>query len=170
MTSPPAPGCGLYCGACAVYLAMRRNDAEALAGLAAEMGRPVAEVRCEGCASRTVMDWCRRCAVLECLRRRGLDYCHACPDFPCGRLAEFRDQYAHHGPVIENLRRIAEVGAGPWLEEQQARWRCGCGRPMTWYDQVCPACGRAFYDCRAEARDRGKAAAEGKSRRKMRDA
>jgi len=140
--------CGLYCGACDVFLATQRGEQEALAKM---WGRSVSEITCRGCRSPQRAAFCTDCGIRDCVRRRAIAHCGLCPRFPCEQLVEFRDSAAHHAAVLRNLRRLKAAGSERWLQEQQERWRCpACGRASGWYDTQCDRCGTPLVSCQEE--------------------
>jgi len=140
--------CGLYCGACNVYLATVRGTTEALAEA---WGRPAEELVCRGCRSAERAVFCADCAIRRCAMERGVAGCGECPALPCERLTGFRAQAAHHAGVMRAFRRMKSVGRTAWLAEQHARWNCpGCGWAASWYDTQCSRCGTPLVSCRDE--------------------
>lgn len=144
--------CGLYCGACEALLATRRDEVE---DLARRLDLEVEDLRCGGCISDVISKWCRDCHIRECALSREVDYCFECPDHPCDDLLSFAaDRHSHHSVVLVNLEGMKNRGVDAWLREQESRWSCpGCGRPHSWYDQSCPACGADLYSCVDEERE-----------------
>jgi hypothetical protein len=141
--------CGLYCGACGTVLADRKGT---VAELAKEWEMEPGDLVCHGCRSDTVAVFCRDCRFRACTASRGISHCFECRGYPCEELVAFRNDNApHHSVVLENLRRMRDIGVDAWLEEQRARWSCpGCGEPFFWYDAKCRYCGTGLFDSRAE--------------------
>ncbi len=143
-----AAPCGLYCGACSIYVAGKRGDAEfletAATGLADYLGHPVEpkELACEGCLSDVLAVHCRECQLRDCALSKKITHCAQCVDFPCPQITEFNnDEFAHHSEVIESIRRQQQIGLDAWIEEQQVRWRCAvCGHVSGWYAVQCYNC------------------------------
>lgn len=144
--------CGLYCGACGVYLATRSGDAKFKARLGALYGSAPEETECRGCMQpeppELLYGYCRACPIRDCVRGRGLYSCHQCADWPCplitgfplatGRrvmlraIPKWREQVASSGP-----------GAGDvaWARGECARYHCPeCGEPLFRGAQRCRAC------------------------------
>ncbi len=168
-----AAACGLYCGACFIYLAGKRGDSESLAwiatGLSEQLGQAgsgmpplkkgpevsedlgqileVKDLACEGClSSGAVFVICRVCAFRACALEKGLTHCSQCPDSPCQELVDFsNDIFPHHDEVLANIRRQRDIGIDAWIAEQEERWRCPhCGCATDWYASQCPDCGAAL--------------------------
>lgn len=144
-----AAPCGLYCGACSIYVAGRRGDSKRLEQIARVMaeylGRPVEgkDLACEGCLSEVIALQCRDCVLRACAFEKGLTHCAQCSDFPCQRIIAFNnDGMRHHSEVLDNIRCQWIIGIGAWIEEQKERWRClHCGCAVDWYASQCPDCG-----------------------------
>ncbi len=136
MLSPVSACCGLYCASCRVYLETARGTP-----LPGEDGPLV----CGGCRSDANPPWCAECGLKACARRKGVEFCDRCGEYPCDAYVGFRDdpRYPYHVEAPEHLRAIAERGEAAWLREMEAKWRCGaCGEPRAWFDQACTRCGR----------------------------
>jgi hypothetical protein len=124
--------CGLYCGACP-------NLLETKAG--------TAQIACLGCKTDQSPEWCRSCALKACARRRGLEFCSACPDYPCRELEEFAGsaEYPYHREIHEYMKIIDQAGQAAWLQKMKARWSCpACGREASWWNTACKNCGAAL--------------------------
>ncbi len=103
------------------------------------------DLECDGClGGGRLSPWCRECNIKSCLKRKpGETICPAdCPDFPCSQLTEFTQQMPHHTEVIDNLRRLYQVGLKKHAAQEEKRWQCPqCKKPMSWYYKKCPECG-----------------------------
>jgi hypothetical protein len=134
--------CGLYCGACPLYLATEEGtplDGRQHRGISPEL------LRCNGCRTETVSIYCAGCAMKKCVESQGLTTCADCADFPCRVLQAFdRDGLSHHRGVVDDLQECHAVGLRDFMRAQEKRFSCtGCGRALTFHDDVCPTCGGA---------------------------
>ena len=140
--------CGLYCGACIIRAAVKKNDPQLIEfiadGLARYLGHPVGveDVNCDGCLSEVRAAPCRDCDIRDCATAKGIDRCSQCPDSPCRLITDFNnDEFAHHSEVLDNIRRQQEVGIDAWVGELEERWRCPqCDHPRDWYIAQCTSC------------------------------
>jgi hypothetical protein len=140
-TEAPAGACGLYCGACAAYIATR-EDPERLVPLAARRGQTVEEIRCKGCRSQKVSKYCETCDLVACADEKGYEFCIECPDFPCHELEAFGNERPHRAEILQDLRRIGQVGRDEWVREVSARYKCPeCATINSAYDLKCRRCG-----------------------------
>lgn len=132
--------CGLYCGACPLFLATEAGTLDQLTG---HRAGPEG-LRCHGCRTDLVSMYCLNCSLKKCARGQGLESCADCQDFPCRALRAFDgDELPHHHGVIEALRSCKQTGSAEWLRAQAAKYTCpGCGRALTYHDRTCPGCGR----------------------------
>lgn len=129
--------CGLYCGACPVYL--QRTDNWIFRAVRERFAETDADLVCHGCRSDVLSISCRDCPKRDCAKAKGLDSCAACPEMPCDKLT-FR--LPHAAEIIPNLEALRARGSATWLAEQAAQWRCpSCGRTGSWYECVCADCG-----------------------------
>ena len=142
--------CGLYCGACPMYLASQEKDDQKLKALmqqfsAGKMQLKQEDLVCDGCiANGRVASFCRRCAIRSCAAgKTNVTRCSDCQDFPCARITNFNnDGMLHHSEVLDNLKHIRETGMKEWAKHEEDRWRCPqCKTPLSWYDKACPKCG-----------------------------
>ena len=144
--------CGLYCGACPMYLATQSNDEEKQQALLKQfssgpMKLKMEDLLCDGCLGNgRVASFCRSCAIRACPDdKTNVARCSDCQDFACSRITDFNnDGMLHHAEVLENLRRLREDGLEKWAEYEAERWSCPqCSDPMSWYDAECSSCGAA---------------------------
>jgi hypothetical protein len=128
-----AAPCGIYCGMCRQYLALKK-------GLLEEKGL---KLGCQGCRIRN-----KNCAFIrrDCskLRKKEIEYCYDCEDMPCNNLKKidkiYIDRYSLS--LIKNLRRIEEIGEKSWLQEQKELYTCPeCGGEICIHDMECYDCG-----------------------------
>lgn len=131
--------CGLFCGACPVFLATETEG-----GIKAEDGAILA---CGGCRSERLTPWCAQCSLKACAQKRGLDFCGECAEYPCESFAGFRDtpDFPYHSECPSYLSAIKAEGWKSWIASMERKWRCpDCGRECSWWDQSCPSCKKAM--------------------------
>jgi hypothetical protein len=127
--------CGMNCGVCTSYLAMK-NDLK---------NKGFGKGYCPGCLPRG-----KNCAFIkkqcEQLGKGLIRFCYACPDFPCRRLKKLDERYRakYHMSMIENLNFIKLHGMAKFLENEAAKWRCPeCGGVICCHNGLC-------YECQLE--------------------
>jgi len=125
--------CGMNCGVCISYLAMKHDLNK----------QGFSKTYCPGCLPHG-----KNCAVLkkECdLLTKGLvRFCYECRAFPCGRLKALDKRYRtkYHMSMVENLEFIRERGMESFLEKEDAKWRCpDCGGTICCHNGLCLNCG-----------------------------
>lgn len=125
--------CGMNCGICVSYLAMK-NDLKR---------QGFRKAYCAGCLPRG-----KNCAFMknQCdLLGQGLvRFCHECRDFPCSRLKALDKRYRtkYHMSMVRNLEFIKEFSIGDFLEKEAAKWRCPeCGGTICCHNGLCLQCG-----------------------------
>jgi len=141
----PAPklaaACGLYCGACGVYLATR-EDPQRLAGIAARLGQSLEETRCEGCRADQRSKHCRSCDLAACCQDRGHAFCGECADYPCHAFATFQEALPHRRDIPQDMAAIVQEGAATWITHIPQRYTCpACSTLNGAYDLACRQCG-----------------------------
>src|SRR4030042_6982501 len=121
--------CGLYCGACPKCLGSKAGTET----------NP-----CLGGKSDTISGWCLTCNLKACARGKGLDFCHACADYPCKDLEGFKTsvEYPYHSEVYDYMKVIELEGKPAWLEKMKVRWSCPeCLQEASWWELKCNQCG-----------------------------
>lgn len=128
-----AAPCGIYCGACRQYLLWKKDLLE-------ERGY---KQGCKGCRIRN-----KNCAFIrrDCptLRKKEIDFCYECDQFPCQKLKKIDTHYQEKYSVnmVKNLKRIEEIGVEKWLQEQEELYTCPeCGGEICVHDAECYDCG-----------------------------
>ncbi len=131
-----AAPCGVYCGACRQYL-LRKKDLLEKRGYTRG---------CEGCRIRN-----KNCAFIrrDCtaLRKNEIEFCYECENFPCQKLQKLDNRYRERYTVnmINNLKRIEEIGVEKWLKEQEELYTCPeCEGEICVHDAECYDCGMKF--------------------------
>jgi hypothetical protein len=143
MNKKLAAPCGLYCGACGVYIATQENDEKIREKFSKAFGSPVAETRCMGCLSDNhddIFSYCKVCPIKTCVKDRKIEGCFQCGDFPCSFIDNF--------PVEEGKRVILrsipiwkKLGTEKWLEQEVKRFQCSsCGTPFYRGGKFCRKC------------------------------
>lgn len=134
--------CGLYCGACDLFLAEPR--------------------KCGGCKSRSAAACTGACPIRRCARRKKHATCAACSRRPCAILQAFAQSWPHRRAAVRNLEVISHMGVEQWTEAQTALWRCPrCDSRFGWYDGICPRCGAEVGGLSDEDEAAGSPAAPG---------
>lgn len=128
--------CGLYCGACCsmVVNEKQKGGDTALQVLTDEKEQP-----CEGCDAI----YQEKCEFVQCCRQHEVESCAFCNEFPCEMIIKFsKEEWEHHQVVLDNLKRIKEIGIDAWLAEQKEYWKCpSCQSRTIWYQKQCTHCG-----------------------------
>lgn len=125
--------CGMNCGVCVSYLAMK-NDLKK---------QGFHKAYCAGCLPRG-----KNCTFMkkQCdLLGNGLvRFCYECGDFPCSRLKALDKRYRtnYHMSMVGNLEFIRKHGIGRFLETEKAKWSCPeCGEVRCCHNGLCLNCG-----------------------------
>jgi hypothetical protein len=103
--------CGLDCGLCPRYYTVGTS-------------------RCPGCGGPGFLDKHPSCSFITCcVKKRGLEVCGQCPEFPCPRFksdeeyrqAPLSSSYPPDRKLLSNLRFIREKGIQAFARQQQKR-------------------------------------------------
>lgn len=143
--------CGLYCGACPIYLdSQSRSDQETREFLQ-HLGSKQTEIKredfqCDGCLGKgKLISFCAKCAIRSRAEAKTIAHCSECSEFPCLRITDFNNNYGklqHHSEALANLRHLREMGIKDWAMSEKERWRYPqCRNRISWYDRACPKCG-----------------------------
>ena len=125
--------CGMNCGLCSGYLALK-NDLR---------NKGIRMSYCTGCRPRD-----KRCSFLKkrctLLMNSKVKYCYECNDFPCQWLNHIDKRYRMYFrmSMVENLESIKKNGIGQFLEKEEERWKCPeCGGVICCHNGICFSCG-----------------------------
>ncbi len=150
--------CGMYCGACAIYMATRDGN-EKLKGILSKIyGTGPEEIECYGCMQvdppEKLFSLCEKCDIRQCIRSKGYYSCHQCGEWPCALVENF--PYATGVRVMkraipDRLAKEAELGyekgAVEWARSECERYHCpACGEPLFRGAQQCRKCKRSVAD------------------------
>ncbi|HEY1405338.1 MAG TPA: DUF3795 domain-containing protein [Spirochaetota bacterium] len=110
--------CGIDCFNCDVH---ENNITEKVKeALSAQYKIDKDKIACKGCRA---MNGCRlhwnKCDTLDCVKAKGVDFCHECADFPCSMLMPVAEGAAHypHNTKLYHLCRMKKIGLERWAEE-----------------------------------------------------
>jgi len=133
MTKELIAPCGMNCGVCSAYLALKSNV----------RNKGIRMPYCSGCRPRD-----KRCAFLkkrcDLLLNTRVKYCYECRDFPCTRLEHLDKRYRtfHKMSMIENLEYVKENGIREFLAKEKEKWSCPeCGGVICCHNGICFNCG-----------------------------
>jgi len=138
-----AASCGLYCGSCGIYLASQENDTEKLLQYALVLNQSLNETFCDGCrVDRKSAHCSKMCLFINCTFEKGIEFCGACPEFPCKELKDFQSRMPHRVEILESQNRLKEIGWEQWLIEMKENYSCPqCNTVNSAYDILCRNCG-----------------------------
>ena len=126
--------CGLYCGVCGVLIADREDNRKFKERLATVYGTKPEDIRCKGCLHENEDDvffYCRACPIKDCTRKKGIEGCRQCDDFPCRLIEEFPLPVGKR-VILRAVPRWREWGTEKWVAEEEKRYHC-------------PSCGYALF-------------------------
>jgi len=113
--------CGIGCFNCELYSENVTSQMQARISQLTKI--PAKKILCNGC---TRGDRClflklqgKSCKTLDCVNRKGVDFCFECSDFPCDLLmplANGADKYPHNLKVF-NLCSIKKLGLKAWVDK-----------------------------------------------------
>lgn len=156
-TSLMAP-CGLYCGACGVYIATRDNNQKFKTVMGNLYGSKPEDTECLGCMQpdppKKLYGFCSECPIRQCVKSKQYYSCHQCRDWPCNMIENFgvatglrvmkrtipiwREKVAEYGD---------EEGSVQWAQAECERYHCpSCGKPLFRGAQRCRTCKTAVAD------------------------
>ena len=127
--------CGLYCGACGIYIATRDGNKKFQAILGNLYGTKPEETACLGCMQpdppQQLYGYCSACKIRDCVKIE---------NFPLATglrvikraIPEWREIVAARGD---------EKGSREWARKECERYHCSsCGSPLFRGAQSCRAC------------------------------
>jgi hypothetical protein len=122
--------CGLNCAVCDMrqaYLGNTELRDEIVEWFKKERNEVVKpeQIKCEGCRGSIELHWSPDCKMMLCAKKKGLQYCFQCKDFPCTILNKFSsDGVPHHKKTVENMKAMKKIGIEPWIAEQKRKGQC----------------------------------------------
>ncbi len=150
--------CGLYCGACGIYIATRDGNEKFRSIMGNLYGTKPEETECLGCMQadppKKRYGYCNACSIRDCVKVKGYYSCHQCREWPCGLINNFplatgarvmrraipqwRACVAAHGD---------DKGSVEWASAECERYHCSaCGQPLFRGAQRCRACKKPVAD------------------------
>jgi len=150
--------CGLYCGACGVYLATRDGNEKFRTIMGNLYGTRPEETVCLGCmqsdSAVKIYASCRVCEIRNCVKGKGNYSCHQCQEWPCPLIEKFG--FATGLRVMKRTiplwrAKVAELGdeqgSIEWARAECERYHCSnCGTPLFRGAQRCRACKTPLAD------------------------
>ena len=144
--------CGLYCGACGVYIATRDKNEKFRQVMGNLYGTKPEETVCMGCMQpeppKEIYGYCKICTIRNCVRSKGFYSCHQCSDWPCDMIENFG--FATGRRVMKNSipawrEKVSllgdEKGSVEWARSVCERYHCpSCGKPLFRGAQHCRHC------------------------------
>ncbi len=136
--------CGLFCPSCAIFIASNENDSDRLKRQASELNITVEEVRCKGCRSEKRNAYCNTCFMLKCTKKKNVDFCSECNEYPCVQIVEFQSKLPHRIELWKDLQRIKKVGYETFYVESLENYKCSsCATINSGWDLSCRKCGNS---------------------------
>ncbi len=144
--------CGLYCGACGIYIATRDKNKKFRSIMGNLYGTKPEETECMGCMQpdppEKLYGYCITCKIRDCVKSKGFYSCHQCSGWPCDMIENFglatgknvmlstipiwREKVSEHGD---------EKGSIEWARSVCGRYHCStCGKPLFRGAQTCRSC------------------------------
>lgn len=144
--------CGLYCGACGIYIATRDENEKFKAVMGRVYGTEPEETQCCGCMQpdppKKLYGYCKTCKIRSCVRSKDYYSCHQCDKWPCALIENFG--YATAVRVARRAiplwrAKVAELGdekgSVEWARAECERYHCpSCGEPLFRGARNCRAC------------------------------
>ena len=134
--------CGLYCGACGVYISKRDGDSKFRKVLARLYRSNPEETECLGCMQKEPVEclfgFCVSCDIRKCILEKSFYSCHQCGDFPCSLIENFVvpvGQRVINRAIPKWREFVAELGdekgSEEWARSECERYHCSeCGHPL----------------------------------------
>ena len=135
--------CGLYCGVCAVYIAHRDNNIKFKNAIIKvyPTTNTIEDIQCTGCLSDGIIfEFCRSCSIKRCVKKKGIEGCHQCEEFPCKWINNFPMPVGKK-VILRAIPQWREWGTEKWVEEEERRYHCPeCGNPLFRGAKRCNKC------------------------------
>ena len=109
--------CGLTCGTCTIYLATREKEDGKKHKMRIEISQEIKKHYgwdckpedvndCDGCTTGDGrLFWsCKNCEVRKCARRKGVENCAHCSEYPCEKLKRLYAIEPHGKERLDKIR------------------------------------------------------------------
>ncbi len=154
--------CGLYCGACGLYIATRDENEELktfiIDSFKSLYGTEYEGRECLGCmqpgSPKKIYGHCKECAIRDCVKLNGNYSCHQCEDWPCNMIEDF--PLAMGKRIIKRAiprwqTKVAEYGdekgSVEWARAECEYYHCSsCRNPLIRGTQRCNTCKKDVAD------------------------
>ena len=150
--------CGLYCGACGVYIATRDKNEKFRTVMANLYGTKPEDTECLGCMQpnppNKLYVYCKLCPLKDCVISKGYYSCHQCETWPCDKIEKFG-----LATGLRVMKRTIPVwrakvkdlgdqkGSEEWARAECERYHCSsCGKPLFRGAKRCRACEKDVTD------------------------
>lgn len=137
--------CGLYCGACIIFIA--QGNEKARSKLAESFKCDPDQIRCKGCGALDGESWGKDCKIVACIEENGYESCYDCDKFhkdECEIFKKVHERYLDRADfdLRVSLGRRADFGVEKWLEECREIFTCdNCGEGIIMGSHTCWKCG-----------------------------
>lgn len=100
---------------------------------------------CAGCLNSDIgkPEHCRKCAIKDCVRDKGLSYCFECSGYPCKKIKNLEKSYnkRYQASLMENSGFVRQYGLERFMEQQKEKYTCTkCGGIISIHDRECSEC------------------------------
>ncbi len=103
------------------------------------------KIPCEGCLNGDTgkPGHCRTCEIKDCVREKGIVYCHDCREYPCRRIKYLEKSYniRYGASPVRNGKTAKEQGIPELMRQQKRKYTCPvCGGIIPIQDSECRKC------------------------------
>lgn len=142
--------CGIYCGACSIFLATTEGG-DLKKAVSKSLGIPEDKIACQGCGELLARRSLRVCEILRCLESKEQQYCYECDQYHADDCERFEKIYRSHlerdgFDLRQSLQRLESTTVEKWLEENAKKWICqSCGAQIYLGLSRCHRCGNPLW-------------------------
>jgi hypothetical protein len=118
MTAP----CGIDCFNCPAFLS--NEDEDLRIRISKNLEVPPEKAICNGCRNENGTIGCLNlaepCNVYKCIKKKNINFCFECSDFPCDHLHPYADKATQrpHNTKVFNLCLIKKMGLESWAKSK----------------------------------------------------
>jgi hypothetical protein len=132
--------CGICCSCCSLYIGSN-EDSDRIRIIAERMNISVNDLKCEGCRSETISVFCKTCHFKTCSKKKEIDFCFECTEYPCKELFLFQKEKPHRIELWNQNEFLKTNGLEKWFSEISALHSCSnCRTINSAYDLQCRKC------------------------------
>jgi hypothetical protein len=105
--------CGIVCSDCPIFVVTQKNDDAGRKRVAEILDKQYRteskseDINCDGCLSESscIYKYCSLCEIRKCARKKNIENCTQCPEYPCESLKRFSSKNTEDKKIWDEIRQ-----------------------------------------------------------------